>query len=204
MRGLTITPEGISDEHNHRELVAAARQSWDEALSLGEQHGYRNAQVTLLAPTGTIGLVMDCDTTGIEPDFAIVKFKKLAGGGYFKIINQSVLAALHRLGYSEQEIDAIIKYAVGHGTLRGSSVITHEQLKKKGFTQEMIDTAEKQLPAAFDITFVFNRFTLGDEAMRKLGFKKEQYEDPAFNLLAAFGLRRRKKSRRRTSTSAAP
>src|SRR5262249_41952727 len=82
-------------------LVEAAQRAWDRAIELGQQHGYRNAQATVIAPTGTIGLVMDCDTTGIEPDFALVKFKKLAGGGYFKIINQAVPEALQTLGYGE-------------------------------------------------------------------------------------------------------
>jgi len=186
--GLTVTPQGIEPKHTPKPLLEAARSSWDEALKLGEQHGYRNAQVTVLAPTGTIGLVMDCDTTGIEPDFALVKFKKLAGGGYFKIINQSVPSALQRLGYSAKQIDAIIKYAVGHGTLDGlPKGITHDTLAKKGFTAEMLATVEKQLPAAFDIQFVFNRFTLGDAAMRHLGFSKESYENPSFSTLAALG-----------------
>jgi len=175
--GLTVTPQGISDEHNHTELVAAARKAWDEALSLGEQYGYRNAQVTVIAPTGTIGLVMDCDTTGIEPDFALVKYKKLAGGGYFKIINQSVPKALAHLGYSKREIDAIIKYVVGHGTLKGSPTLTTAALKQKGFTDAMLQKIEENLASAFDLGFVFNRFTLGDDAMKKLGFTKEDYED---------------------------
>ena len=185
--GLTITPQGISDAHGHEDLVKTARTCWDEALALGEKHGYRNAQVTLLAPTGTIGLVMDCDTTGIEPDFALVKFKKLAGGGYFKIINHGVPAALAHLGYSEKEIEAIVKYAVGHGTLKGCSTISHELLIEKGFTQEMLDTIEQQLPSAFDIQFVFNWHTLGDAAMDRLKFKPAEFQDPNFNLLAALG-----------------
>ena len=115
-----------------RELVAAARRSWDTALALGEQHGFRNAQATVLAPTGTIGLVMDCDTTGIEPDFALVKFKKLAGGGYFKIINRAVPQALAALGYDAAEIAAIERYALGHGTLDGAPAINHESLRAQG------------------------------------------------------------------------
>src|SRR5690606_20408449 len=115
--GLTVRPLGIDPDLCPANLLRAARESWDNALQLGEQFGYRNAQVTVLAPTGTIGLVMDCDTTGVEPDFAIVKFKKLAGGGYFKIINRTVPEALRTLGYSEGEIEAIIRHAVGHGTL---------------------------------------------------------------------------------------
>jgi ribonucleotide reductase alpha subunit len=103
----------------------AARRAWDLAVTLGEQHGYRNAQATVIAPTGTIGLVMDCDTTGIEPDFALVKFKKLAGGGYFKIINQAVPEALRTLGYGQEQIEKIIGYAVGHGTLAEAPALNH-------------------------------------------------------------------------------
>ncbi|MBR9692682.1 adenosylcobalamin-dependent ribonucleoside-diphosphate reductase [Candidatus Woesearchaeota archaeon] len=185
--GLTVTPQGISDEYNHKELVAAAREVWAEALAMGKQHGYRNAQVTVVAPTGTIGLVMDCDTTGIEPDFALVKFKKLAGGGYFKIINQSVPLALKRMGYNAKDIDTIVKYAVGHATLEGSPALDHAALKKKKFTDAMLKKIESNLESAFDLTFVFNRFTLGDDAMETLGFKKTEYENPDFNLLERLG-----------------
>ena len=119
-------------------LVVASKQAWDQALALGEQHGYRNAQTSVIAPTGTIGLVMDCDTTGIEPDFAIVKFKKLAGGGYFKIINRVVPAALTNMGYEATQVEEIIRYAVGHGTLAGSPAINHETLKAKKFGDAQI------------------------------------------------------------------
>jgi ribonucleoside-diphosphate reductase alpha chain len=135
----------------------------DDALRLGEKYGYRNAQTTVLAPTGTIGLVMDCDTTGVEPDFSLVKFKKLAGGGYFKIINQSVPLALKNLGYSADEIEEIIKYAVGRGTLVGSPAINHSALREKGFTDEKISLVEGSLASAFDISFAFSRYTLGDD-----------------------------------------
>jgi ribonucleoside-diphosphate reductase alpha chain len=185
--GLSIAPQGLKAKHCPKELLQAARACWDEAVELGLAHGYRNSQSTLLAPTGTIGLLMDCDTTGIEPDFAIVKFKKLAGGGYFKIINQSVPSALRKLGYTEKAIDGIVKYASGHGTLKGSRTISHEQLRKKGFTDAMLQKVEQHFPSAFDITFVFNRFTLGDETMQKLGFAKEQYEDTGFSVLGALG-----------------
>jgi ribonucleoside-diphosphate reductase alpha chain len=124
-------------------------------------YGFRNAQVTVIAPTGTIGLVMDCDTTGIEPDFALVKFKKLAGGGYFKIINQSVPFALKKLGYSPSEIEAIVNYCKGHSTFRGSTGINTQSLKSKGFTDEVIEKIEKELPFAFDVQFVFNKYSLG-------------------------------------------
>ncbi len=185
--GLTITPQGIEEHENHLELVKAARASWDNALEMGKQHGYRNAQVTVIAPTGTIGLVMDCDTTGIEPDFALVKFRKLVGGGYFKIINKAVPDALHRLGYDEQAIEKIVKYTIGHTTLDGCPAITHAKLKEKGFTAAMLEKIEQNFETAFDLNFVFNRFTLGDEAMKTLGVPQKDYEDPGFNLLAWLG-----------------
>ena len=141
----------------------AARQTWDEVISLGQAHGFRNAQVSVIAPTGTIGLVMDCDTTGIEPDFALVKFKKLAGGGYFKIINRAVPEALRNLGYSEEAISAIIFYAVGRGTLANSPHINHGTLGAKGFTAEKIAAVESSLGSAFDIKFVFNKWKLGED-----------------------------------------
>ncbi|MEL6519223.1 MAG: adenosylcobalamin-dependent ribonucleoside-diphosphate reductase, partial [Pseudomonadota bacterium] len=144
-------------------LVTLAKSAWDEALKLGEAHGYRNAQATVIAPTGTIGLVMDCDTTGIEPDFALVKFKKLAGGGYFKIINQSVPAALEILGYSPAHIEEVVSYAVGHGTLGNAPGINHTSLVGHGFGKAEIDKIEAALPSAFDIRFVFNQWTLGEE-----------------------------------------
>src|SRR5204863_4963784 len=142
------------------EIVEHAKAAWDLALELGELHGYRNAQVTVVAPTGTIGLVMDCDTTGIEPDFALVKFKKLAGGGYWKIINRAVPEALRVLGYTPAEIAEIEAYAVGHGGLAQAPGINHTTLKAKGFTPEAIDKVEKALPTAFDIKFVFNKWNL--------------------------------------------
>ncbi|MFC3676923.1 vitamin B12-dependent ribonucleotide reductase [Ferrovibrio xuzhouensis] len=168
-------------------LVAAAEQAWDQALELGTAHGFRNAQVSVIAPTGTIGLVMDCDTTGIEPDFALVKFKKLAGGGYFKIINRTVPLALRTLGYNEQQITAIIDYAVGHGTLKGAPGINHDMLKAKGLTEADLAKVEQGLRGAFDIKFVLNRWTLGIEACRALGFTDAQASDPAFDLLTALG-----------------
>ena len=168
-------------------LVEHAKRAWDEAIRLGEQHGYRNAQASVIAPTGTIGLVMDCDTTGIEPDFALVKFKKLAGGGYFKIINRAVPEALRALGYSESDLAEIEAYAVGHGTLSNAPGINHSSLKTRGFDQAAIDKIEKQLKTAFDIKFVFNRWHLGDELLQKLGIPEEKYADPAFDLLAHLG-----------------
>ncbi|MEE9389403.1 MAG: vitamin B12-dependent ribonucleotide reductase [Paracoccaceae bacterium] len=169
-------------------IVELAKAAWDEALSLGTKHGFRNAQTTVIAPTGTIGLVMDCDTTGIEPDFALVKFKKLAGGGYFKIINRSVPAALEGLGYSSSLIEEIISYAVGHGTLGNAPGINHTSLVGHGFGQQEIDKIEAALPSAFDIRFVFNQWTLGEEFCTKtLGIPTDKLNDPSFDLLKHLG-----------------
>ncbi|UMA66485.1 vitamin B12-dependent ribonucleotide reductase [Roseivivax marinus] len=169
-------------------LVELAQSSWDEALRLGEQHGYRNAQTSVIAPTGTIGLVMDCDTTGIEPDFALVKFKKLAGGGYFKIINQSVPAALEKLGYPSNQIEEIVSYAVGHGSLGNAPGINHTALIGHGFGPAQIEKVEGALASAFDIRFVFNQWTLGEEfCTNVLGIPAEKLTDPTFDLLRHLG-----------------
>jgi len=173
------------------ELAAAARRSWDRALALGEQHGFRNAQATVLAPTGTIGLVMDCDTTGIEPDFALVKFKKLAGGGYFKIINRAVPQALAALGYGATEIAATERYALGHGTLKDAPGINHERLRAEGFDEEALAAVEAVLGSAFDIKFTFNKWTLGEDfCVERLGIAPGALDDPSFELLAALGFAR--------------
>ncbi|GLK72833.1 vitamin B12-dependent ribonucleotide reductase [Ancylobacter dichloromethanicus] len=172
-------------------LVERARATWDLALTLGEEHGYRNAQTTLLAPTGTIGLVMDCDTTGIEPDFALVKFKKLAGGGYFKIINRAVPEALRTLGYSESQLAEIEAYAVGHGSITQAPAINHSTLRAKGFDDAMLAKIDGSVKAAFDIKFVFNRWTLGDDALARLGVPADKLADPAFELLPFLGFSRK-------------
>ncbi|MBF0236172.1 MAG: adenosylcobalamin-dependent ribonucleoside-diphosphate reductase [SAR324 cluster bacterium] len=186
--GLTIKPIGIDSKHCPPALWEAAKKDADLALKLGEKHGFRNAQVTVIAPTGTIGLLMDCDTTGIEPDFALVKFKKLAGGGYFKIINQCVPKALEKLGYQSSEIDDIIHYVMGRGTLAGSPCISKDSLRAKGFTEEVLEKIEEQLPTAFDINFVFNKWTLGENFCKTvLKFKDEQLNDYHFNVLKALG-----------------
>ncbi|MCP3443906.1 vitamin B12-dependent ribonucleotide reductase [Bradyrhizobium sp. CCGUVB14] len=175
-----------------QDIIAHARAAWDAALELGEKHGYRNAQTTVIAPTGTIGLVMDCDTTGIEPDFALVKFKKLAGGGYFKIINRAVPAALRALGYRESEIAEIEAYAVGHGSLSNAPGINASTLKAKGFTDEAIAKVEKALPTAFDIKFAFNKWTFGEDFIRdQLGIGAEAIAAPGFDLLQAVGFTKR-------------
>src|ERR1700722_18866451 len=175
-----------------QKLAEHAKKAWDRALQLGEAHGYRNAQASVVAPTGTIGLVMDCDTTGIEPDFALVKFKKLAGGGYFKIINRAVPEALRVLGYRESEIAEIEAYAVGHGSLGQAPAIHNTTLKAKGFTDEAIEKVAKALPTAFDIKFAFNKWTLGAEFLRdQLGVDAEDLAAPSFDLLAHMGYTKR-------------
>jgi ribonucleoside-diphosphate reductase alpha chain len=186
--GLTITPLGVDPSHCPNALVQAAREAWDRALTLGEAHGYRNAQVTVLAPTGTIGLVMDCDTTGIEPDFALVKFKKLAGGGYFKIINQSIPIALRALGYRADQIDDIVAYCVGRKTLRGAPFVNPETLRAKGFDQAGLARIEAALEGAFDLTFAFNSWTLGEGYVpAHLGLNEAQLAEWNGNLLRALG-----------------
>ena len=169
-------------------LGMEAQKCWDTAYELGQKYGYRNAQTSVIAPTGTIGLVMDCDTTGIEPDFAMVKFKKLAGGGYFKIINRTVPDALNQLQYTEGEITEIINYAVGHGTLETAPFINHETLKEKGFTEKELSILESNLKNVFDIRFSFNIFTLGKEFCTDvLNFSEEQLNDFNFNMLSELG-----------------
>jgi ribonucleoside-diphosphate reductase alpha chain len=177
---------------NYLALSEHAKLAWDRALTLGQIHGFRNAQASVVAPTGTIGLVMDCDTTGIEPDFALVKFKKLAGGGYFKIINRAVPEALRVLGYGESDIAEIVAYAVGHGSLGQAPAINYATLKAKGFTPEAIEKVEKALPTAFDIKFAFNKWTLGAEFLRdELGVDAEDLAAPSFDLLAHLGFSKR-------------
>ena len=165
-----------------------ARIVWDEALDQGKRYGYRNAQATVIAPTGTIGLVMDCDTTGIEPDFALVKFKKLAGGGYFKIINRAVPDALRALGYREADIAEIEAYAVGHGSMKQAPGINPGSLRAKGFSDEKIEAIEKGLKSAFDIKFVFNKWTLGEDFLTgTLKVPAEKLNDMSFELLPFLG-----------------
>ena len=169
-------------------LADAAARSWDEALALGAEHGFRNAQATVVAPTGTTGLVMDCDTTGIEPDFALVKFKKLAGGGYFKIVNRAVPTALAALGYDEAQIADMTKHALGTGTLAGAPGVNHEALREKGFDDAALGRLEAALDGAFDIRYTFNVWTLGQAFCReKLGLDAAAPDAPDFDMLAALG-----------------
>jgi ribonucleoside-diphosphate reductase alpha chain len=185
--GLSIAPQGIKARYCPDYLLKAACKAWDDAVALGEQYGYRNAQTTVIAPTGTIGLVMDCDTTGVEPDFALVKFKKLSGGGYFKIINQSVPLALRNLGYGEKETDAIVKYAVGTASFAGAPHINHQTLSERGLLPAEIKKLDAAVASAFEIGFVFNVYTLGEECLQRLGFESSAYFNPEWSLLEALG-----------------
>ncbi len=187
--GLSVAPVPLDHASiKDTRLIAHAQAAWDNALELGEKHGYRNAQVSVIAPTGTIGLVMDCDTTGIEPDFALVKFKKLAGGGYFKIINRAVPDALRALGYRENDLAEIEAYAVGHASLRQAPYINHTSLRAKGFTQDKLDALEKTLAGAFDIKFALNKWALGPEFMvNELKVPPASLDDPGFELLPFLG-----------------
>ena len=178
---------GINADLCPPDLLGAAQSAWDKALELGEVHGFRNAQATVLAPTGTIGLLMDCDTTGVEPDFALVKFKKLAGGGYFKIANQSIAPSLARLDYTPDQVDDILAYVIGTSSLEGAPHVNAESLAAKGFTAEDLATIEESLPATFDLRFAFNVFSLGTETLQRLGFGEDEYMGLDFDLLAALG-----------------
>jgi ribonucleoside-diphosphate reductase alpha chain len=185
--GLEIKPNGINAKYCPDYLLKAATKAWDDAVQMGEKYGYRNAQTTVIAPTGTIGLVMDCDTTGVEPDFALVKFKKLSGGGYFKIINQSVPQALRNLKYTEIQIEEIVNFAKGHATLKGAPFINNETLASKGFQPSEIERLNAAMGSAFEIGFVFNVYTLGEDCLQRLGFTPTQYNDFEWSLLEALG-----------------
>lgn len=186
--GLTIKPMGIEASFCPKDLLQSARDAWDRALEWGEKYGYRNAQVTVIAPTGTIGLVMDCDTTGIEPDFALVKFKKLVGGGYFKIANQSIEPALRHLGYKDTAISDILHYVRGHGTLDRSTAVTHASLREKSFGDQQILAIEAQLDSVFELKFAFNKWTLGEDFCQEvLKMTPEELADPDFNFLKYLG-----------------
>ncbi len=186
--GLTVAPQGINPAYCSEYLLVHAREVWDRALAWGEEFGYRNAQVTVIAPTGTIGLVMDCDTTGIEPDFALVKFKKLVGGGYFKIVNQSLKPALENLGYSNAQMNDIVNYVRGHATLENCPHINPASLRAKGFTDKEILAIETQLSGVFELKFAFNKFSLGEDFCRKnLGLTDNEMNDVEFDMLLAIG-----------------
>jgi ribonucleoside-diphosphate reductase alpha chain len=195
---LEIEPVGIDDKQfadndpvAPRGLINAARECWDRALSLGATYGYRNAQTTVIAPTGTIGLLMDCDTTGVEPDFALVKFKKLAGGGYFKIANQSLAPALRNLGYTDSEIHDVLRYVMGTLTLHDAPHLSYERLERLGFTAAELDKVESTLPGVFEISFAFSPWSLGAEVMKRFDLTEEQWQAPNFNLLRHLGFTRK-------------
>lgn len=181
------SPVGIDQKLCSSEFLVVAKECWDRALKTGEQYGFRNAQVTVIAPTGTIGLLMDCDTTGIEPDFALVKFKKLAGGGYMKIANQSVEPALVALGYGVDQVREIMRYVSGTFTLKGAPHINRDSLALKGFTDLDIARLEKHLPRVFELSFAFNKWILGEETLKRLGISAADMEDPNLNLLKRLG-----------------
>ncbi|HEY1685722.1 MAG TPA: LAGLIDADG family homing endonuclease [Tepidisphaeraceae bacterium] len=192
--GLQIAPVAIDagqfvagDPLATAEMLSAARECWDRALHHGEMHGYRNAQATVIAPTGTIGLLMDCDTTGVEPDFALVKFKKLAGGGYFKIANQSLRPALVNLGYSPEQINEILRYVMGSLNLSDSPHINRTTLKSRGFADEEIDRIEESLPGVFELGFAFSPWSLGAEIMKRLDIPESESSQPNFNMLRRLG-----------------
>jgi len=187
--GLSINPVPLNGAScPDTNLICAAKKAWDAALKKGSQHGFRNAQVSVIAPTGTIGLIMDCDTTGIEPDFALVKFKKLAGGGYFRIINRLVPRALRRLGYSEKEIEEIDLYATGHGSLGEAPAINHASLADRGFSSEAIESVENALANSFNIEFAFNKYVLGEDyCIEVLGIEKSTLNGLGFSLLQELG-----------------
>ena len=187
---LSVLPTAIDPTLAPADLLGAARAAWDRALELGEAHGFRNAQTTLLAPTGTIGLLMDCDTTGVEPDFALVKFKKLAGGGYFKIANQSLEPALRNLGYDESERTAILEYVLGTLSLADAPHVNRASLVARGLADADVDAIERALPGVFELGFAFNAWTLGEDALRRVGVSTEQATAPGFDLLAALGFSR--------------
>lgn len=185
--GLHVPPVGLDQEQTPPGLLEAAKECWDRALTMGQAHGYRNAQVTVIAPTGTIGLLMDCDTTGVEPDFALVKFKKLAGGGYMKIANQSVEPAMSALRYDETQVRDIMRYLMGSLSLEGAPHVNRKSLREKGFTDEDIAKIEKQLPQVFELSFAFNRWVLGDETLKRAGITADLINDPMLNVLRAIG-----------------
>jgi ribonucleoside-diphosphate reductase alpha chain len=180
---LHTVPVGIDQATCPQQMLVSAKECWDRALAQGEQHGYRNAQTTVIAPTGTIGLLMDCDTTGVEPDFALVKFKKLAGGGYMKIANKSVESALQNLGYTDIQVTEIMQYVMGSLNLEKSPYVNRAALKEKGFTDEDISKIEANIPQVFEIQFSFNRWILGDETMKRLGFTDDQMNRDDFDVL---------------------
>ncbi|GJQ29842.1 MAG: vitamin B12-dependent ribonucleotide reductase [Phycisphaerae bacterium] len=189
----TIIRAGRVTIRNMGDLLVRATGAWDDALALGEKHGYRNAQTTVIAPTGTIGLLMDCDTTGVEPDFALVKFKKLAGGGYFKIANESVRPALVAMGYSDAQVRDIMAYLLGELSLEvplpgGGQATLGTFLKSKGLTDADLKAISDSLPGVFDLAFAFAAWALPAGVLKLCGAEGAAANDPSFNLLKFLGL----------------
>jgi len=185
--GISHRVMGVDPLYCPGALLEAAQRAWDSALDMGEQYGYRNAQTTCLAPTGTIGLQMDCDTTGVEPDFALVKFKKLAGGGYFKIANQSIDPALCSLGYSAEERAEMVRYVVGTMTLEGAPHIDRAALVSLGLTDGEVDAVERALPGVFELRHAFSPYVIGEDALARLGVGEALWKTPGFDLLRHLG-----------------
>ncbi|HEY7088896.1 MAG TPA: LAGLIDADG family homing endonuclease [Tepidisphaeraceae bacterium] len=191
---LDILPVGIdasqfipNDPLASPQLLRAAQECWDRALFLGERHGYRNAQTTVIAPTGTIGLLMDCDTTGVEPDFALVKFKKLAGGGYFKIANQSLAPALKNVNYSSEQVHDILKYVMGTLSLHESPEVNYQSLLMRGLTEDELDKIEASLPSMFELSFAFSPWSLSPQTFARLEIPESEWQAPGFSLLKRLG-----------------
>ena len=186
--GLTVPPMGINSKKCPKDLLEAARESWDRAVRDGEEHGYRNAQTTVIAPTGTIGLVMGADTTGVEPQFSLVQFKTLAGGGSLRIVNKGVPSALRRLGYSDSKCKTIEEYIVGTGRLSGCPTLPVNRMKEVGFSTEDLAAVENKMDDVFDLRSAFAPTLLGKELCTgALGMSEEQYEDSFFDTLDFLG-----------------
>ncbi len=186
--GLTVLPVGINGKKCPKDLLDAAKECWDRAVREGEEHGYRNAQTTVIAPTGTIGLVMGADTTGVEPQFSLVQYKTLAGGGSLRIINRGVPNALGRLGYSESESLEIEEYIMGTGRLSDCPALSSERLKDAGFDSKVLSSIESKLADVFDLRSAFAPSILGKKfCTDTLGLTEAQLNDPFFDTLGSLG-----------------
>ena len=186
--GLTVLPVGINGKKCPKDLLDAAKECWDRAVREGEEHGYRNAQTTVIAPTGTIGLVMGADTTGVEPQFSLVQYKTLAGGGSLRIINRGVPNALGRLGYSESESLEIEEYIMGTGRLSDCPALSSERLKDAGFDSKVLSSIESKFADVFDLRSAFAPSILGKKfCTDTLGLTEAQLNDPFFDTLGSLG-----------------
>jgi ribonucleoside-diphosphate reductase alpha chain len=200
----SVVTGGRVNLSNSAELLARSVACWDDAIGFGEKFGFRNAQTTVIAPTGTIGLLMDCDTTGVEPDFALVKFKKLAGGGYFKIANQSLRPAIRALGYTADQADDMLAYVMGTLSLdvpvpaadgsvaTGRATTLREFLLSKGYTHQQLVSVENALPTVFEIAFAFSAWSMPESVLAAAGVDAAAAKnDMSFNGLRALGLTRK-------------